>query len=126
MVFKGLLCNIAMLYLDDIVIYSRNEAERAEHLLMMFKCFQKYNLYLNPAKCFFGLCQIKLIGYMVSKKGLQADPDKFTAITCMSVPANVKDVQSIIGMAGYYMSFINHYDLIAEPTGTIDLQRSAL
>ena len=87
----------------------------------MLEHLEKYNLCLNPAKCVFGLRQIKWLGYMVRGKGLQADPDKVAAIACMAVPANVIDVLSFFGMTGYYRSFINHYYLIPKPTSTIDL-----
>ena len=80
-VFKGLIGSVCMLYIDDIVIYSKTEEEHIRHLQLMFDRLRECNLKLNPRKCVFGLKEVKLLGYIVSKDGLNADPDKITAIT---------------------------------------------
>ena len=65
-VFKGLIGNICMLYIDDIVYYSKSEEEHVQHLQLLFDRLRQFNLRLNPAKCVFGLKQVKLLGYIVS------------------------------------------------------------
>ena len=114
-VFKGLIGRICMLYIDDIVIYSKTEVEHEQHLQTMFDRLRQYNLRLNPTKCVFGLRQVKLLGYIVSSDGLRADTDKVAAIARMQAPQNLADARSFLGMTGYYRSCIRDYAHIAEP-----------
>ena len=114
-VFKGLIGTICMLYIDDIVVYSKNEDEHVEHLEKMFARLRECNLKLNPKKCVFGLEEVKLLGYIVSANGLKADSDKVAAITRMQAPQNVNETRSFLGMTGYYRTCIQDYAHIAEP-----------
>lgn len=114
-VLKGLIGNICMLYIDDIVVYSANKEEHVQHLQELFDRFRRYNLRLNPAKCVFGLRQVKLLGYIVSADGLAADPDKVNAIARMGPPQNLAETRSFLGMSGYYRTCIRDYARIAEP-----------
>ena len=114
-VLKGLIGDIAMLYIDDIVIYSRSEADHINHLRLIFQRLNHYNLRLNPAKCVFGLTEVKLLGYIVSEQGLRADPDKVSAIARMAAPDNLAQVRTLLGMTGYYRSCIQDYAKIAAP-----------
>jgi len=120
-VFKGLIGSICMLYIDDIVIFSKNETEHVKHLETMFERLRKYNLKLNPTKCVFGLRQVKLLGYIVSQQGLRADPDKVSAISRMQAPKNLAETRSFLGMTGYYRTCIKDYAHTAEPL--VELQR---
>ena len=114
-VLEGLLGKFALLYIDDVIIYSRNETDHALHLSAVFQRFEQYQLTLNPAKCVFGMAQVKLLGYIVSEKGLSGDPEKIAAIKRMQEPANVKQVRAFLGMSGYYRTLIKDYAHIAEP-----------
>ena len=114
-VFKGLIGTVCMLYIDDIVCYSRSEAEHVRHLQLLFDRLRQFNLRLNPAKCVFGLKQVKLLGYIVSQQGLKADPDKVTAILKMAAPANLPEVRSFLGMANYYRTCIPDFAHTVEP-----------
>ena len=114
-VLKGLIGSICMLYIDDVVIYSCNEEEHAEHLKTIFERFDRYNLRLNPAKCVFGLREVKLLGFIVSAAGLRADPAKVTAITRMQAPQNLAEARSFLGMTGYYRQCIKDYAKISQP-----------
>ena len=114
-VFKGLIGNICMLYIDDIVCYSKSEAEHVQHLQLLCDRLRQFNLRLNPAKCVFGLKQVKLLGYIVSQEGLKADPDKVSAILKMAAPANLNEVRSFLGMANYYRTCIPDFAHTVEP-----------
>ena len=114
-VLKGLIGQICMLYIDDVVIFSRNEAEHVRHLQIVFERLDKYNLRLNPGKCVFGMREVKLLGFIVSADGLRADPDKVTAITRMQAPASLAEARSFLGMTGYYRQCIQDYAKISEP-----------
>ena len=114
-VFKGLIGRICMLYIDDIVCYSKSEEEHVEHLQMLFERLRQFNLRLNPSKCVFGLKQVKLLGYIVSEEGLKADPDKVSAILRMKAPGSIPEVRSFLGMAGYYRTCIPDFARTSEP-----------
>ena len=120
-VLKGLIGKICMIYVDDVVCYSQNEIQHAEHLKMIFDRLDQYNLRLNPSKCVFGFKEVKLLGYIVSEKGLAADPDKVAAIARMKAPANLAQTRSFLGMCGYYRTLIRDFAKIAEPL--VKLQR---
>ena len=114
-VLKGLIGSFVFLYIDDILIYSKSEAEHVNHIQLVFDRLNQYNLRLNPAKCVFGLTEVKLLGYIVSEQGLRADPDKVSAIARMSAPDSVAQVRSLLGMTNYYRSCIENYAKIAAP-----------
>ena len=96
-VLEGLLGKFALLYIDDVIIYTLNESEHVRHLGPFFERFERYHLTFNRAKCVFGMAQVKLLGYIVSEKGQSADPDKIAAIKRMQEPANVKKTRAFFG-----------------------------
>lgn len=73
-------------YVDDIIIKSRREDDHINYLKKLFNQLHKYNLKLNPAKCTFGVKSGKLLGFLVSNRGIKLDPAKIKAITEMPVP----------------------------------------
>ena len=79
-VLVGLIGHIVMVYLDDIVIYSRSEEEHVQHLELAFSCLREAGSRLKPTKCFLGLGEIKLRGYIVNRDGIHTDPEKVNAI----------------------------------------------
>ena len=114
-ILSGLTGKICMVYIDDIVVYSRNEAEHARHLEQVFERLRRAGLQLKPSKCHFGLAQIELLGYRVSGKGIQPLIDRVKAITEMTAPTSVTGVRSFLGMAGYYRQCIKDYARMAAP-----------
>ena len=78
-------------YVDDMLVKSRRE----EDLRETFIALRSYNMKLNPGKCVFGVTVGKFLGFMVSQRGIEANPDKIQAIMEMAPPRNVKEVQSL-------------------------------
>ena len=76
---------------------SQTEEGHVEDLLKLFQRLRKYRLYLNPNKCTFGVRSGKLLGFIVSQKGIEVDPDKFKAIQEMSAPRTEKQVRGFLG-----------------------------
>ena len=76
---------------------------------------EKYNLRLNPKKCVFGVTSGKFLGHIVSKRGIEVDPDKIKAIQEMLVPKTEKDVQRFIGKLQYISRFIVKLTMICDP-----------
>ena len=101
--------DFVVVYLDDIVIYSRTLDEHVNHLSMMLSQLRKYTLYVKMEKCEFAQQEIKLLGHIVSKNQVQMDPKKVQAFVDWQAPRNVKDLRSFLGLANYYRKFIVGY-----------------
>ena len=86
-----------LVYVDDIVVKSRREENHLEDLRETFDTLRSYNMKLNTRKCAFKVTTRKFIGFMVSQRGIKANPDKIRAIMEMAPPRNVKEVQSLNG-----------------------------
>ena len=88
--FHGLIGRNAVVYLDDITIFSKKREEHAFHLKHIFERCRKYGISLNPKKCVFAVTEGKLLGHIVSKKGISIDPEIIKAIEQIPLPHNKK------------------------------------
>lgn len=104
-----------MVYLDDIVCYSRSQEEHEEHLHLLFQALEQHGLQVKRSKCFLNMPKVKLLGHIISKEGVATDPEKTEAIAKMAPPTDVSGVRSFLGMAGYYRTLIPNYAQIAGP-----------
>ena len=84
-------------YVDDMLVKSRREENHLEDLKETFNTLRSYIMKLNPGKCAFGVMTGKFLGFMVSQRGIEANPNKIQAIMEMAPPRNVKEVQSLNG-----------------------------
>ena len=82
-------------YVDDMLVKSLDEGKHLDDLQETFDTFRRYNMKLNPSKCSFGVASGKFLGFMVSHRGIEANPEKIKAILDMKPPQNVKEVQSL-------------------------------
>ena len=96
----------AMVYLDDVVIFSRHEEEHKHHVRDVLARFDNAGLVVKPSKCHFNKTEIPLLGYLVSGEGIRADPDKVSAIEQLQPPQDVKELRRFLGMTGYYRQLI--------------------
>jgi hypothetical protein len=80
---------------DDVVIKTRNSDDLIVDLEETFNSLRRFRWKLNPTKCIFGVPSGKLLGFIVSNRGIEANPVKITAITDMEAPATIKDVQKL-------------------------------
>src|SRR4051812_28535570 len=94
-------------YVDDIVIKSQLADSLISDLTETFKNLRKYQMKLNPAKCTFGVPAGKLLGYIVSEKGIEANPEKINAVMTLHKPASVKGVQRLTGCVAALSRFIS-------------------
>ena len=94
-------------YMDDIVVKSKNRATLIQDLDETFANLRKINLKLNPEKCVFGVPSGKLLGFFVSQRGIEANPDKIKAIEQIEAPKRVKDVQRLAGCVAALSRFIS-------------------
>ena len=95
------------LYMNDMLVKSRREEDHLEDLRETFDTLRSYNMKLNLGKCAFGVTAGKFLGFMVSQKGIEANPDKIRAIIEMKPPRNVKEVQSLNGKVAALNRFVS-------------------
>ena len=102
-------------YVDDIIAKSKTEEEHLVNLRKLFERLRKYQLRLNPAKCIFGVKSRKLLGFVVSQKGIEVDPKKVKAILEMPEPCIEKQVRGFLGHLNYIARFISQLTATCEP-----------
>lgn len=93
-------------YIDDILIASTSKEEHEEHLRKLFQRLNDYGLIINPAKCVFGMEQVKFLGYLVTKEGTKPLPEKVQTIQEFPKPTAVKQMRQFLGMLNFYRRFI--------------------
>ena len=94
-------------YMDDMLVKSRREEDHLEDLRETFDTFRSYNMKLNPGKYAFGVTAGKFLGFIMSQRGIEANPDKIQAIMEMTPPRNVKEVQSLNGKVATLNRFVS-------------------
>jgi hypothetical protein len=114
-VFKDYLDKFVIVFLDDILVYSKLEEEHEKHLRMMLQVLREHQLYTKLRKCSFYQRRIHYLGHIISEEGIVMDPEKVEAIREWPVPRNVAEVRSFMGLAGYYIRFIAGFSKIAHP-----------
>ena len=110
----GLKDIFALVYLDDILIFSDTTQEHVRRISMVFERIRKTNFKLNLEKCTFAAHDVAYLGHIVSSSGLSPDMSKVKAIKTFTLPRNVRDFRSLLGLAGYYRSFIKNFAAISK------------
>jgi hypothetical protein len=106
-VFMPELDKFVVVFIDDILIYSKNEEEHANHLRIVLTRLKEHQMYAKFSKCAFWLEEIQFLGHVLSAKGVAVDPSKFKDIVEWKPPTTVHQVQSFLGLARYYRRFIS-------------------
>ena len=94
-------------YVDDMLVKSLDEGKHLDDLEETFGTLRRYNMKLNRSKSAFGVSSRKFLGFMVSYRGIEANPDKIQAILDMEPPRNIKEVQSLIGWVAAFNRFVS-------------------
>jgi hypothetical protein len=118
-VFRKYLDCFVQVFLDDILIYSKNEREHEEHLRTVLSYPRENNLYGKLLKCSFFQKEIHYLGHIISGEGISVDPEKVKAIMEWPVPKNAHEVRSFMGLAGYYRRFVEGFSKIEKPITTL-------
>jgi hypothetical protein len=113
-VFRDYLDKFVIVFLDDILVYSKSEEEH-EHLRLVLQVLRGHQLYAKLSKCSFYQRKIHYLGHIISEEGITVDLEKVEAIREWSVPRNVVEVKSFMGLAGYYRRFIAGFSKISHP-----------
>lgn len=114
-VFQPLLDQCVVVYLDDILIFSKTPEEHEQHLRQVLQLLRKHKLYGKLSKCSFFQPAVDFLGHTVSREGISMDEHKVKAIQDWPEPANSKDLRSFLGLAAYYMKFVAHHAAIVAP-----------
>jgi hypothetical protein len=114
-VFMKYLDRFVVVFIDNILIYSKNDSDHEEHLWMVLLKLWDSQLYVKFTKCEFWLDEVPFLGHIISKGGISVDPAKVTSIVGWKIPSTVSDVWSFLGLAGYYWRFIEGFSKIAKP-----------
>ena len=101
-VFKNFLDQFVIVFIDDILVYSRSKEEHEEHLRIVLQTLRKNRLYAKFKKCEFWLEQVAFLGHVISKKGISVDLGKIEAVSNWPRPTDVHEVRSLLGLARYY------------------------
>jgi hypothetical protein len=114
-VFMPELDKFVVVFIDDILVYSKNKEEHAGHLHVVLQRLQEHRLYAKLSKCDFWLMEIKFLGHTISQAGIAVDPDKVQEVMNWKPPTTVCQIQSCLGLADYYRRFIPDFSRIAKP-----------
>jgi hypothetical protein len=105
--FGDLTRDIIEVYVDDIVVKIKSHASLLDNLALVFDRLRSTRTKLNPDKCVFGVTSKKLLGFLVSLRGIEANPEKIKTIKAMWPPARIKDVQKLTGCLVVLSRFIS-------------------
>ncbi|KAD6453304.1 hypothetical protein E3N88_08009 [Mikania micrantha] len=113
-VCKPYLDKFVIVFIDDILIYSKNQEEHAEHLRLVLELLKKEQLYAKFSKCDFWIREVQFLGHVVNEQGIHVDPAKIEAIKNWEAPKTPTEVRQFLGLAGYYRRFIEGFSKIAQ------------
>lgn len=110
---RNLTWKYCLVYLDDVMVYSRDFASHLYRLDLILSRFKSANLKLKPSKCCFGMSQVNYLGYCITSSGLKPDQAKTQVISKMEAPKNKDDIKRFLGMMSYYRRFIPEFSTTA-------------
>jgi hypothetical protein len=114
-VFMQELDKFVVVFIDDILIYSKNPEDHANHLRIVLQRLRDHHLYAKFSKCEFWLDTVKFLGHTISNDGISVNPSKVQEVMDWKPPTSVHQICSFLGLAGYYRRFIPEFSRIAKP-----------
>ena len=114
-VFRPYVDQFVIVFIDDILIYSRNPEDHERHLTIVLQNLREHKLYAKMSKCEFWMNEVKFLGHVVSEQGVVVDPAKIEVVMKWEPPKNVTEVCSLLGLAGYYRRFVEGFSKLAMP-----------
>ncbi|GJS35537.1 putative reverse transcriptase domain-containing protein [Tanacetum coccineum] len=113
-VCKPYLDKFVIVFIDDILIYSKNKEEHEEHLKLILELLKKEELYAKFSKCEFWIPKVQFLGHVIDSKGIHVDPAKIESIKDWASPKSPTEIRQFLGLAGYYRRFIEGFSKIAK------------
>jgi len=114
-IFRPFLDKFVVVFIDDILIYSKTQEEHAEHLRSVFGVLREKQLYAKLSKCVFWMDEVQFLGHVISAQGITVDPAKVEAMVKWESPKSTTEIRSFVGLAGYYRRFIEGFSKIMAP-----------
>jgi hypothetical protein len=114
-VFMEELDKFLVVFIDDILVFSKSRKEHEEHLRIVLQRLRNHQLYAKFSKCEFWFTEVQFLGHKVSSEGISVDPSKVREVLDWKPPRTVHQVRSFLGLAGYYRRFIPNFSKIAKP-----------
>lgn len=115
MAFKDLLGKCIIIYMDDLTMFSKNREDHVADLSKVLRKFISYGVSLNPKKCVFRVSKGKLLGHIISKKGISIDADRVESILKLTMPGSKKDMRSFLRKTKFVQKFITGFAEIVKP-----------
>ncbi|XP_074288176.1 putative mitochondrial protein AtMg00860 [Silene latifolia] len=112
-VFSPYLDKFVVVFIGDILVYSKTKEEHEEHLRIILQTLREHQLYAKLSKCEFWLEKVSFLGHVISREGVVMDPTKIEAVSKWVAPKNVAEIRSFLGLAGYYRRFVKDFSKIA-------------
>ncbi|KAK1427869.1 hypothetical protein QVD17_16567 [Tagetes erecta] len=114
-VCKPYLDKFVIVFIDDILIYSRTKEDHERHLALILELLKNEKLYAKFSKCEFWIREVHFLGHVINEKGIHVDPSKVEAIKNWEAPRTPTEIRQFLGLAGYYRRFIKNFSKIAQP-----------
>ncbi|CAN4076825.1 unnamed protein product [Withania somnifera] len=114
-VLKPYLDSFVIVFIDDILVYSRSKSDHERHLGVILRTPREHKLYAKFSKCEFWLESVAFLGHIVSKAGVSVDPAKIRVVRDWPRPTTISKIRSFVGLAGYYRRFVEGFSSIAAP-----------
>ena len=118
-ILRGLEYRFALIYIDDIIIFSRSVEEHLVHLEEVFRRLREANVKLNPKKCSFVKQKVEYLGHVVTPDGVMPNPEKVRIVRDFPAPKNLKELRIFMGLANYYRRFVKGFAHIASPLNAL-------
>ena len=125
-VFRNYLDSFVIVFIDDILIYSKSEDDHMNHLRIVLQALKDHQLYAKFSKCEFWLRSFAFLGHIVSSEGIEVDPKKTDAVKSWPRPLSPSDIQSILGFASYYRRFVEGLSSIDSPLMALTQKKTNL
>ncbi|XP_022019753.2 uncharacterized mitochondrial protein AtMg00860-like [Helianthus annuus] len=114
-VSKPYLDDFVIVFIDDILIYSKSEEDHERHLRLILELLRKEQLYAKLSKCDFWIREVHFLGHVVNELGIHMEPAKVDVVKSWVAPKTPSEVRQFLGLAGYYRRFIKDFSKIAQP-----------
>ena len=108
-IFNEYLDKFVVVFIDDILVYSKSEEDHTEHLRIVLSVLKEKQLYAKLSKCEFWLKEVSFLGHVISSGGISVDPVKIEVVSQWEAPKSVSEIRSFLGLAGYYRKFIEGF-----------------
>nr|KYP59851.1 Transposon Ty3-G Gag-Pol polyprotein [Cajanus cajan] len=109
LIFHDLIGKFVQVYIDDIIVGSKQKEDHLCHLKLSFERMRKHGLKMNPLKCAFGVTTGEFLGFVIHQKGIEVDRNKTKAIMETKLPSNKKELQSLLGKVNFLRRFISNF-----------------